>query len=390
MLSIRFEAWPSIIESQNAANWARYWRPEIQGYIYAYRAATGMDLTERPDATAPGPAPPAAHAAGHPGQEVGGRAARPAASGPGADSQPAPRSHRAVTWAEAIDFTSASYLGLRHPAGRAQAVAPADHRCARGACRATLGHCYSQVPGGAWSTEHAVLTSSTLHAFWDLFVTLGADQLACYVDSGTYPIAGWGVERAAARGALAGRFPHRDVTALARLLGSRRAAGRMPVVVTDGLCPGCGTAAPLRPYLRALRPLGGLLVVDDTQALGIFGQDAAQHPPYGLGGGGSLRLARLSSPDVLIVSSLAKAFGVPVGDIAGRASLVERYEQRSETRVHCSPPSLAHSGGRHALDVNLRQGESGGRGSRRLSRGCRQGVRDLGLRSGPPSFLCKP
>jgi hypothetical protein len=53
VLSIRFQAWPSIIEAQDAANWARYWRPEIQGYIYAYRAVTGMDVTERPDATAP-------------------------------------------------------------------------------------------------------------------------------------------------------------------------------------------------------------------------------------------------------------------------------------------------------------------------------------------------
>jgi len=54
LLGIRFEAWPSKIEAQDAANWARYWRPEIQGYIYAYRAATGVDLTERADATAPG------------------------------------------------------------------------------------------------------------------------------------------------------------------------------------------------------------------------------------------------------------------------------------------------------------------------------------------------
>jgi hypothetical protein len=53
VLSIRFQAWPSIIEAQDAANWARYWRPEIQGYIYAYRAVTGVDVTERPDATAP-------------------------------------------------------------------------------------------------------------------------------------------------------------------------------------------------------------------------------------------------------------------------------------------------------------------------------------------------
>ena len=53
ILGVRFEAWPSIIESQHAANWARYWRPEIQGYIYAYRAVTSVDLTERVDATAP-------------------------------------------------------------------------------------------------------------------------------------------------------------------------------------------------------------------------------------------------------------------------------------------------------------------------------------------------
>ena len=53
VLGARFEAWPSIIESQHAANWARYWRPEIQGYIYAYRAVTSVDLTERVDATAP-------------------------------------------------------------------------------------------------------------------------------------------------------------------------------------------------------------------------------------------------------------------------------------------------------------------------------------------------
>ena len=53
LLSIRFGAWPSIIEPQNAANWARYWRPEIQGYIHGYRAVTGVDLTERVDATLP-------------------------------------------------------------------------------------------------------------------------------------------------------------------------------------------------------------------------------------------------------------------------------------------------------------------------------------------------
>jgi hypothetical protein len=53
LLGVRFNNWPSIIEPERAANWARYWRPEIQGYIHAYRAVTGVNLTERVDATPP-------------------------------------------------------------------------------------------------------------------------------------------------------------------------------------------------------------------------------------------------------------------------------------------------------------------------------------------------
>jgi hypothetical protein len=53
LLSIRYGNWMTIDNGDNAANWARYWRPEIQGYIHAYRAATGVDLTERVDDTLP-------------------------------------------------------------------------------------------------------------------------------------------------------------------------------------------------------------------------------------------------------------------------------------------------------------------------------------------------
>lgn len=44
LLSVRYGSWTDEIHPENAANWARYWRPEIQGYMYAYRAATGVDL----------------------------------------------------------------------------------------------------------------------------------------------------------------------------------------------------------------------------------------------------------------------------------------------------------------------------------------------------------
>ncbi|MGH3774499.1 MAG: hypothetical protein ACRDRR_01990 [Pseudonocardiaceae bacterium] len=53
LLTIRYGNWSVINDPQQAANWARYWRPEIQRYNHAYRAATGVDLTERVDTTVP-------------------------------------------------------------------------------------------------------------------------------------------------------------------------------------------------------------------------------------------------------------------------------------------------------------------------------------------------
>jgi hypothetical protein len=45
LLSIRYGNWSDINASAaQAAHWARFWRPEVQGYLHAYRAATGADL----------------------------------------------------------------------------------------------------------------------------------------------------------------------------------------------------------------------------------------------------------------------------------------------------------------------------------------------------------
>ena len=45
LLSIRFGAWSTVSDSVQAANWARFWRSEIQGYVHSYRAVTGVDMT---------------------------------------------------------------------------------------------------------------------------------------------------------------------------------------------------------------------------------------------------------------------------------------------------------------------------------------------------------
>jgi hypothetical protein len=47
LLGIRFDSWNSIADPAPAANFARIWRAEIQGYVHAYRAVTGVDLAAR-------------------------------------------------------------------------------------------------------------------------------------------------------------------------------------------------------------------------------------------------------------------------------------------------------------------------------------------------------
>lgn len=60
LLSVRYDNWIDDTRSEDdAKNWANYWKQEAQGYIHAYRAATGADLTnaasarERIDAKMP-------------------------------------------------------------------------------------------------------------------------------------------------------------------------------------------------------------------------------------------------------------------------------------------------------------------------------------------------
>ncbi|MBC7977972.1 MAG: hypothetical protein H7138_23570 [Myxococcales bacterium] len=48
LLSIRWHAWSSESDASTARDWANYWRPEIQGYLHAYRIATGVDLSTEP------------------------------------------------------------------------------------------------------------------------------------------------------------------------------------------------------------------------------------------------------------------------------------------------------------------------------------------------------
>jgi 8-amino-7-oxononanoate synthase len=237
-----------------------------------------------------------------------------------------------------LDFTSSLYLGFDHMACDASGQPltlgkPAALEEPPGA--GELGRRLAALMG----CPAAVLAPSTLHLFWDLFEWLGREGVTFCADRGIYPVSRMGLERAASKGSEVLWFAHHDPDSLAKLLARAR---RRPVVVTDGFCPACGSPAPLGRYLGAVRRLGGLLVLDDTQAFGILGRrEPGNGPPYGLGGGGSLAFHSLMGDDIVVVSSLAKAFGAPLATLGGGSRLVREFKWESATRVHCSPPSTA-------------------------------------------------
>jgi 8-amino-7-oxononanoate synthase len=257
-----------------------------------------------------------------------------------------------------FDFTSALYLGLKHPSGsappwnaltlgRPAALQEPPDAVEIAAELAALQGC-----------EAATLLPSTLHLFWDLFGVLARDNVTIYVEAPTYAIARWGVEHGASLGIGVFTFPCGDVAVLERLIGGTPGYLRRPLIVCDAVRPGSDRQPPLAQYAAVAARHGGCLVLDDTQALGIFGRGVGPAAPLGSGGGGSLRRHALSGAHIIVGASLAKAFGVPVAVLSGSRAVVRRFEKDSQTRVHASPPSQAviHAA-RHALALNRRFGD---------------------------------
>jgi 8-amino-7-oxononanoate synthase len=285
-----------------------------------------------------------------------------------------------------LDFTSALYLGLQHPSHSLRPWQKLTTGAPAALVEAVEAREISQALAELQGCEAATLGTSTFHLAWDLFGLLAKTPINLFMDAGVYPITRWGVQRAAMLGATVRAFPHHDVSALERDL-AETPRGRKPVIVTDGFCPRCGRVAPLVSYISLARRCGGLLVTDDTQALGVLGHSPSARRSYGCGGGGALRWGGIRSPETLVISSLAKGFGSPVAVLAGSRFWVGKFEEQSLTRVHCSPPSIAVlRAAEHALKRNRIDGDARRDRLVQLVHRFRRGVKAAGVALTPGLF----
>lgn len=256
-----------------------------------------------------------------------------------------------------LDFTSALYLSFEHPL-----------RSLREWNQLTLGKPSAldemagaknveQALAALTGCESALLAPSTLHVFWDLFKLLAQSDTLILLDRSAYPIAQWGVERAEALQIPVRRLQVLDERRIKTVLQRERRL--RPIFVLDGFSPSTGRVAPIALLVRWAEATGGWVVVDDTQALGILGSGPSVRNPYGSGGGGILRYLEADSARVVLVSSLAKAFGTPIAMLGGNTPMIEQFRAKSLTRVHCSPFSAASlQAAANAIRANARAGDS--------------------------------
>lgn len=239
-----------------------------------------------------------------------------------------------------VDLSSAVFLG---PAPRVAFV---------GALASGKPSVLEEPPGTrriteAWAASHdvedAVLARSAFHGLLDAIEATAGNGSTLLVDGDSYEVARWAVAAACA-GSRARKevrvVTYRHLDADDAALRSRAVRGPV-VVVTDGLCGSCLRPAPLGRLCSLARRTGGRVVVDDTLAAGVLGTRTAGSGPLGLGGGGTAAWLGAAGRELVVVSSLAKGYGVPLAVVTGPRVVVDRVRRTGSARTYASGPSAA-------------------------------------------------
>ncbi len=108
-----------------------------------------------------------------------------------------------------------------------------------------------------------------------------------------------------------------------------------PLVLSDGVFPVSGEIAPLPAYLDLVRPLNGMVYLDDAHSVGVLGKN----------GRGTAEYFNIVDASCRTSATLAKALGGFGGIIWGEAGWVENLDQTSRVCAGASPPPLVVAAG---------------------------------------------
>ncbi len=238
-----------------------------------------------------------------------------------------------------IDFTSALYLGLHHPSrqlGEWHSLTTGKPAFLYEPEEASeIGKRFGRLQGLATG----LISKSSLHLFTDIFKLFDPQKTCIFYDSDIYSVALTGIQLAGMQTYRIIPFSHHCTKTLQVNIQRYCSQGQQALIVTDGYCMKCRKAPPLRHYHQIISQLNGFLIIDDTQSIGLLGTNASGNPPFGKKGGGILKWLNIRSERIITISSLAKAFGVPLAILGGSEKMIQQFQYKSSTRLHNSPPS---------------------------------------------------
>ena len=125
-------------------------------------------------------------------------------------------------------------------------------------------------------------------------------------------------------------FHHIRPQSLAELLHSELRKRERPLILSDGVFPVSGEIAPLPEYLELVKPLNGLVYLDDAHAVGVLGENGTGTPEY----------FNIRDSSCRTTATLAKALGGYGGLIWGTEEWVKSIDRASRVCVGASPPAL--------------------------------------------------
>jgi 8-amino-7-oxononanoate synthase len=267
-----------------------------------------------------------------------------------------------------VNFASAHYLGLVHER-RSQCACATSGARDNGeelGTRLALGVPRTLAVDRAfvdlerelarWTrNEQAFAGTSTLHVLLELLNRTATERGLVALYGPVYATTRLAADLARARGARVLHLQDRAPEVVRRALRSRL---RRPAVLVCDSWSFPGFMAPLDELHEICEETRTTLIIDDTPAIGILGEVDAASGVYGSGGGGSALHRGLRGSHVVVVASLAKAFGVPLAFAAGAAHQIGQL-RRGELAYATSPPDLASVlAAQNALTANANYGDS--------------------------------
>ena len=241
-----------------------------------------------------------------------------------------------------IGFASNDYLGLA-----AECLVPAIHQAldtigwGSGASPLISGHgaVHTQLERQLATfegTEAALLFPSGFAANLGAITALVERGDAIYSDAKNHASI---IDGCRLSGATIFVFPHRDVTALRRLLGESNAFRRR-LIVTDSLFSMDGNLAPLDKLAELAEQFGAMLMVDEAHATGLFGKAGRGVSQY-LGAEAGIHLR---------IGTLSKALGSIGGFVAGSQRVVDWLVNRARSYIFSTAlPEAAAAAGLESL-----------------------------------------